>query len=199
MSIARKLAARTAPLSAWNYTTEERDAIVRRNGNAYGQSVLFIDGTRVFIPSGSPVVNIVTPNVTATEAYRNLDFKMWSGLSDYIATALQDLQYSENDQACEDGRVALDVGTIYDIPAETFAKLRDDYAAFHTAAGVDRDEWIAQFGAESFGSDFHMTRVGHGVGYWDRDAGELGERLTKLCEAYRSEGPYSGDDGRTYA
>jgi hypothetical protein len=36
------------------------------------------------------------------------------------------------------------------------------------------------------GHDFWLTRNGHGAGFWDRDLGEIGERLTKASEAYGS-------------
>lgn len=35
------------------------------------------------------------------------------------------------------------------------------------------------------GHDFYLTRNGHGVGFWDRGLGELGERLTQASQSYR--------------
>lgn len=38
---------------------------------------------------------------------------------------------------------------------------------------------------ERAGNDFWYTRNQHGVGFWDRDLGEIGEALTKAADAYR--------------
>ena len=48
------------------------------------------------------------------------------------------------------------------------------------------------------GHDFWLTRCGHGVGFWDRDLDELGDRLTEACEPYGNLDPYVGDDGLLY-
>lgn len=48
------------------------------------------------------------------------------------------------------------------------------------------------------GHDFWLTRNRHGAGFWDKDLGELGSKLTDAahdcggCDAYR------GDDGKVY-
>ncbi len=48
------------------------------------------------------------------------------------------------------------------------------------------------------GHDFFLTRNGHGAGFWDRGYGEVGERLSKVCEAYGSVDLYLGDDGKIH-
>ena len=45
--------------------------------------------------------------------------------------------------------------------------------------------------------DFWLTRNGHGVGFWDRDLGEVGDKLTKACE-YTEVDLYVGDDNKLY-
>ena len=46
------------------------------------------------------------------------------------------------------------------------------------------------------GHDFYLTRAGHGVGYWDRRMGELGERLTEAVKRTGYvENPYLRADG----
>lgn len=52
--------------------------------------------------------------------------------------------------------------------------------------------------SEYAGHDFWMTRAGHGVGFWDRGLGELGDRLTGICEQFKNVDPYLGDDGKVY-
>lgn len=51
---------------------------------------------------------------------------------------------------------------------------------------------------ECAGHDFWLTRNGHGVGFWDRGLGELGDRLTKASEAYSGLDLYLGDDESVY-
>lgn len=34
------------------------------------------------------------------------------------------------------------------------------------------------------GHDFWLTRNGHGTGFWDRDLGEIGEKLTEASKSY---------------
>lgn len=54
-----------------------------------------------------------------------------------------------------------------------------DLLLYSTSRGVE---------ADYAGHDFWLTRNGHGVGFWDRGLGELGDRLTaaadKFGEAY---------------
>lgn len=92
-----------------------------------------------------------------------------------------------------------------DIAPETAAKMRADCEAFIAANAADlalyaehrgNDQWTA---SELAGHDFWLTRCGHGVGFWDRGLGELGERLSDAARAYGSVDLYVGDDGKVYA
>jgi hypothetical protein len=47
---------------------------------------------------------------------------------------------------------------------------------------------------ECAGHDYWLTRAGHGVGYWDRGLGKLGDRLTKACKKSGYVYAYLGDD-----
>lgn len=44
------------------------------------------------------------------------------------------------------------------------------------------------------GHDFWMTRNGHGVGFWDRGYGTVGDRLTKAAHKYGEESVVSDGD-----
>lgn len=46
--------------------------------------------------------------------------------------------------------------------------------------------------------DFWLTRNGHGVGFWDRDVGAVGDRLTKACKKFGETYLYVGDDGKIH-
>lgn len=47
------------------------------------------------------------------------------------------------------------------------------------------------------GHDYWLTRNGHGVGFWDRDIGALGDQLSAACRG-RDVWTYRGDDGLIY-
>ena len=54
---------------------------------------------------------------------------------------------------------------------------------------------------ECLGHDLWLTSAGHGVGFWDRGLGELGERLTAACSyvrPYAHREIYLGDDDLIY-
>lgn len=46
--------------------------------------------------------------------------------------------------------------------------------------------------------DFWFTRCHHGVGFWDRKAGDVGERLTAAAQKFRELNVVVGDDGKLY-
>ena len=50
---------------------------------------------------------------------------------------------------------------------------------------------------ECLGHDLWLTSVGHGVGFWDRGLGELGNRLTEACKPHIKD-VYLGDDELVY-
>ncbi len=44
------------------------------------------------------------------------------------------------------------------------------------------------------GHDFCLTRNGHGVGFWDRGLGQIGDDLSAICEVMKSVDIFEGDD-----
>lgn len=56
----------------------------------------------------------------------------------------------------------------------------------------DEMEWAR------LGHDFWLTRNGHGVGFWDRGLGELGDALSEAAKRQGSCDLYVGDDGLIY-
>lgn len=86
---------------------------------------------------------------------------------------------------------------VEDIDQSTIHRMQDDCIRFqaenhHLLIGLDEAQC---------GRDFFLTRCGHGVGFWDRGLGEVGERLTKACESWGSfyfwleNGKVFGEDG----
>jgi hypothetical protein len=67
-----------------------------------------------------------------------------------------------------------------DIDAQSLAKMYADCADFRKA---NRDD-LSGIDADSAGHDFWLTRNHHGAGFWDRDLGEIGKRLTDAAHVY---------------
>lgn len=44
------------------------------------------------------------------------------------------------------------------------------------------------------GHNLYLTRNGHGTGFWDRDLGSVGEKLTEISEQMGTQDVYLSDD-----
>ena len=93
------------------------------------------------------------------------------------------------------------------LAAETVQKMESDCEKFINLNQDDLREYAEQraipIGAEytaeeCAGHDFWLTRAGHGVGFWDRGLGELGERLSKASRSFGECWLYVSDDGKIY-
>lgn len=107
----------------------------------------------------------------------------------------------------------LDVGmSADDLAPEARASIEEDCRAFIAANADDLSAYCEAMGPwhgsdsrgycedsamARAGHDFLLTRNGHGCGYWDRELGELGDRLTSAAK-YGETYFYAGDDGRVY-
>jgi hypothetical protein len=58
--------------------------------------------------------------------------------------------------------------------------------------------WRCDYTVARAGHDFWLTRNGHGVGFWDRGLGAVGDALSKAAQAYGERNVYLGDDGAIY-
>jgi hypothetical protein len=92
-----------------------------------------------------------------------------------------------------------------DIAPEALASMRADCADFYRANVADLDEYAERMdrrpqwtGYEMSGHDLWLTRNGHGVGFWDRDLGALGDRLSDMARPMGESYIYAGDDGKLY-
>jgi hypothetical protein len=148
----------------------------------------------------------------STEAQRKADFKACPILADYLATMLQDLDYREADEACEEGREARDSGTIYTLCEKTYQKhkaycegfyrenLADIEAATELVPGEDglqytKDRYMTP---ERIGSTLYMVQVGHGVGFCDDGDADCLQRLDAAAKELPHFDWYFGDDGEVY-
>lgn len=119
----------------------------------------------------------------------------------YVAAAL----WSTNDNADDSGGEPLDSNYgSEDIDPDTLTKMRAECDAFCNANASDliefaaalphREEWTTD---EQAGHDYWLTRNGHGVGFWDRNVGDVGDRLSAACK-HTEVDLYVGDDGKIY-
>lgn len=87
---------------------------------------------------------------------------------------------------------------------EDLESARTDCAAFQAdnaaslALAYDLDADGLVYTPERAGHDLWLTRNGHGVGFWDRGLGEVGDRLTEAAEALGNCDAYVGDDWLLY-
>lgn len=109
----------------------------------------------------------------------------------YVSCAL----WSTNDEAEDNGGEPLDKRfTRADLSAETDVKMAQDCHAFWEACTDD----LRLLDAEYVGHDFWLTRNGHGCGFWDREPGAVGDRLTEACRPFGEFDLYVGDDGKVH-
>ncbi len=88
-----------------------------------------------------------------------------------------------------------------DIAEATLAEMREDCADFLRANAADVAEMMRVTGRpmDHMGHDFWLTRNSHGAGFWDRGAGDVGDRLSKASKVYSGVDLYIGDDGKVHA
>lgn len=174
-----------------------------------------------FILNKSGRVQIAdAPFQGATLAFDNLD----SFTQGYIEAMF----FTDEEQLCEEsGRdmpsVAFDAETMEtrfvggnspgfgDLAPATLARIIADCTAFRASLPVDghgrtwldlASDYAPQgYDDEQAGRDFWFTRNGHGVGFWDRGLGEVGDKLSNACgwrTSFQQVDSYVGDDGLIY-
>jgi hypothetical protein len=83
---------------------------------------------------------------------------------------------------------------VEDIAPETLVLMKEDCRIFQYQNRLP--EYHSQWSDEEMaGHDFWLTRNGHGVGFWDRGLGEVGDRLTEASKRFGEVYLYVGDDG----
>lgn len=69
-----------------------------------------------------------------------------------------------------------------DFHADTLATARRDCVLFQWRnRALLRAAYATGYTVEQAGHDFYFTQAGHGVGYWDRDLGDIGDKLSAAC------------------
>jgi hypothetical protein len=98
----------------------------------------------------------------------------------------------------DDGRPLDDTYDESDLADETREQMGEDVFGFLSSCWEEGYD-LARIEPEQIGHDLWLTRNGHGVGFWDRGLGKLGDDLTALARPYGECCLYVGDDGKVYA
>lgn len=92
--------------------------------------------------------------------------------------------------------------TVLDLSFEARERITQDCQRFQETNTTLLDEAYDQlknnYDSTQAGRDFWFTRNGDGVGYWDRDLGDIGEALSGAAQAFGGVWVYAGDDGQLY-
>lgn len=114
--------------------------------------------------------NVITGYVTAM---------LWANASCNVVSCELALEGRE----CEHTLDAEVFYSLEDFSPEDRETMRNEIEVFIAAGPEDFAAYCERRGAEQFGHDVALTRNYHGVGFWDRGLGTLGDRLTERCHA----------------
>ena len=127
-------------------------------------------------------------------------------LDEFTAAYIEAALWSTNDESDPSGGDPLDNNyTEEDIDLDSRWQMIQDCRKFQAENAADIATWESPENAsctttpnEQAGHDFWLTRNGHGVGFWESEWGEPGQRLDKACEKFGECNLYVGDDGLIY-
>lgn len=102
---------------------------------------------------------------------------------------------SADDEDLQDASVA-------ELAPDAWNKIVEDCKKFQADNALDIEDALAidptAYDLEAVGRDFWYSRNGHGVGFWDRGLGQIGDKLHAACKKWRELYLYRGDDGLIY-
>lgn len=115
----------------------------------------------------------------------------------FISAMLEDLQYSEIDEACTDQREARDVSQLGDGVREKLESALTEWFA-RAEPYLAPSSFSLTYDLFEIGSEAYFSAAGHGAGLWDRpdkinvrDGSIISDMLPRIE-------PYLGDDGKVY-
>jgi len=129
-----------------------------------------------------------------------------AGVDSFTEAYIEAAIWSSMDESDESGGRPIDENYgPEDLSSEALSAMSDDCRRFQADNEADLDEYesVVATGpewtpSEQAGHDFWLTRNGHGAGFWSRDVGEVGDRLSKAAEQFGEQYLYVGDDGKLY-
>jgi hypothetical protein len=100
---------------------------------------------------------------------------------------------------CHSDNPELEYATFDDLSENALELIKKDCAEFLSKNSALLDAAISTIEYDLFqaGCDYWFTRNGHGVGFWDRNLGEIGDQLSDAAR-YSEVYLYKGDDGKLY-
>ncbi len=124
-------------------------------------------------------------------------------LDSFTLAYLECALWAEIDNATPNGGEPLDANhCIADFVQESIDKAVQDCKQFQeenaellSAADYGHPEYTDD---EMAGHDFWLTRNSHGAGFWDRELGDVGDKLSEAAKAYGESDIYVGDNGALY-
>lgn len=114
----------------------------------------------------------------------------------YIVAALWSTLDHSADEDGREGENLDDNFGVDDISPEALAKIKEDCTRFLLQAKPLLVE--TKMDDAQAGHDFWLTRCGHGVGFWARDLGKAGDRLTSIAKSFGECWIEVGDDGQLH-
>lgn len=125
--------------------------------------------------------------------------KRFASLDSFTQGYIEAMYFTE----CNIDDKELEDCTLDDLSDEAWASIEADCNDFREFREADLDEAcdngrINGYDIQRAGNDFWYTRNGHGTGFWDRDLGDVGDKLARAAKVYGSSNLYKGDDGKLY-
>lgn len=82
-----------------------------------------------------------------------------------------------------------------DLSAAAARDMEADVEGFIKSCLQERPDCFDAMADDAIGHDFWLTRNGHGVGFWDRGLGELGDFLTDMSKPFGACSLYVNNNG----
>ena len=103
--------------------------------------------------------------------------------------ALRAAFWTDADEINEDGKLSA-----YDFSDHACEQMTQDLKDFYAQAGpiIER----TGMSADHVGHNFWLTRNHHGTGFWDRELGEDGDKLTDIAQSFGEVSLFVDDDGK---
>jgi hypothetical protein len=122
------------------------------------------------------------------------DHYVWDGLRAMVTAYIECALWASNGDGGLEAKYTVD-----DLAPSTLELMGEDCAAFVDLDPDDVAAYLNAHDAAQLGRDFWITRNSHDTGFWARDLGPLGERLTIRAKLFGECLLYVGNDGKVYA
>ncbi len=131
-----------------------------------------------------------------------IETALWASI-DYDTESSLDSKYGPEDLAPET-RTQMMSDIVKFLNSLDIEEIEEYITGDHSISGIggrritDEEGEFEPQTESNLGHDLFLTRNGHGVGFWDRNLGNIGERFTEAANALGEILLYVGDDGKIY-